>query len=83
MEAATNSKVIFGQIHAETPNTPPAPAGGVAAITLYFDSRVSPAAISLSVYWNPFNTNGPNGKTVKTDTLISGVQVNDRIGLCT
>ena len=80
VDAATNSKVIIGQIHAETPNSPsPIPKDGVPAITLYFDSRDNPPAIKLAVYWNPSNTNGPNGKTENTYTLVSGVSVNDRI----
>ncbi len=79
VDAVTNSKVIIGQIHAKTPPYPSGADDGVPAITLYFDSRVSPPAIKLAVYWNPSGAQGTNTKSDFTYSLVSGVQVNDRI----
>ena len=72
------SKVIFGQIHTETPNPP---SGGLAAVTLFHEGAgTSTKKIKLAVYYSPDGsvTDAGNSKD-KTYDLVSGVNVGDRI----
>jgi hypothetical protein len=75
-----DTKVIIGQIHAETPNTGTAPKDGVPAITLYHEGLGSSnKKIRLAVYYSPDSSVTNAGSTDKTYDLVSGVNVGDRI----
>ncbi len=70
------SKVIFGQIHADTPN----PAGGaVPAVTLFHEgSGTSTKRIRLTVYYSPERVTHA-GNQDRTYDIVSGVNMGDRI----
>jgi len=71
------SKVIFGQIHAETP----IPAGGaVPAVTLFHEgSGTANKRIRLAVYYSPDRSVTISGNQDQTFDLVSGVNLGDRI----
>ena len=75
LEHAPPTKVIFGQIHADTP----VPSGGaVPAVTLFHEGFGSSNRIRLTVYYSP--TRVPHaGNQDRTYDLVSGVNVGDRI----
>ncbi len=70
------SKVIFGQIHADTPS----PAGGaVPAVTLFHEgSGTANKRIRLSVYYSP-DRSVTNSGGAQTYDIVSGVNLGDRI----
>jgi hypothetical protein len=71
------SKVIFGQIHTETPEPP---SGGLAAITLFHEGAgTANKRIRLAVYYSPDKSVTNDGDTDLTYDLVSGVNVGDRI----
>ncbi len=69
------SKLIFGQIHADTPN----PAGGaVPAVTLFHEGAgTSSKKIQLTVYYSPDRS--VTNPAVQTIDIVSGVNLGDRI----
>lgn len=72
------SKVIFGQIHTETPNPP---SSGVPAITLFHEgSATTNKRIRMAVYYSPDGsvTDGGGSKD-KIYDIVSGVNLGDRI----
>ena len=69
-------KLIFGQIHAETPV---ATNGAVPAVTLFHEgSNSTNKKIKLTVYYSP-NRDTFAGDQDKTYDIVSGVNVGDRI----
>jgi len=70
------SKVIFGQIHADTPN----PTGGaVPAVTLFHEGTgTSNKKIKLAVYYSP-DRSVTNSGGAQTYDIVGGVNVGDRI----
>ncbi len=71
------TKVIFGQIHTETPNPP---SGGLAAITLFHEgSGTANKRIRLAVYYSPDKSVTNAGNTDLTYDIVSGVNLGDRI----
>ncbi len=70
------SKVIFGQIHADTP----VPAGGaVPAVTLFHEGTgITNKRIRLAVYYSP-DRSVTNSGGAQTLDIVSGVNVGDRI----
>ena len=71
------SKVIFGQIHAETP----VPTGGaVPAVTLFHEgSGTANKRIRLAVYYSPDRSVTNAGSQDQTYDIVSGVNLGDRI----
>ena len=68
-------KLIFGQIHAETPV---ATNGAVPAVTLFREDPAVSNRIRLTVYYSPTRVTF-GGNQDKTYDIVSGVNVGDRI----
>jgi len=73
--------VIIGQMHAETPNSPPPiPKDGYPVITLYHEGLGSTTKkIKLAVYYSPDGSVTNAGNQDQTLDIVSGVNAGDRI----